>query len=242
MAWLLVFFGSILAGTVQTVTGFGAGVVMIMVLSRLFELTVAPSLSTTICITLSASLAWRFRKDINFKLVIVPAIPYLTMSVCVISLLRYMNVTVLAVVFGVFLMVLSVYFLLFESRVHLQANYPIALLCGAVSGVFAGLFGVGGPLISLYYITITKSRATYIATLQFFFVLSSFTALTTRVLQGYYTLDLLPYTIVGILGIAAGKHLGLMVVEKLDGAKLKKIIYVFVGISGVINVIQNLPL
>lgn len=32
----------------------------------------------------------------------------------------------------------------------------------------------------------------------------------------------------------------LMVAEKLDGAKLKKIIYIFVGISGAINIIQNL--
>lgn len=240
MVWAAIILGAVVAGLVQTVTGFGSGVVLIMVLSRLFEMTVAPSLNTSICIALSVSLAWRFRKDINFKLMIVPAIPYLTMSVCAISLLRFMNMTALAVAFGVFLMALSVYFLFFESRVHLQANYPTALFCGTVSGVFAGLFGVGGPLMALYFLTITKSRAAYVATLQFFFVLSNITSMTTRVLQGYYTPDLLPYTMAGILGVTAGKHLGLMVAEKLDGAKLKKVIYVFVGISGAINVIQNL--
>lgn len=240
MVWAAIILGSVLAGLVQTVTGFGSGVVLIMVLSRLFPMTVAPALNTSICIALSVSLAWRFRKDIRFKLLIVPSIPYLIMSVCAISLMRFMNMTVLAVAFGIFLMALSVFFLFFESRVHLKPNYPTALFCGTISGVFAGLFGVGGPLMALYYLTVTQSRAAYVATLQFSFVLSNIIGMTTRILNGYYTLDLLPYTIAGIVGVTAGKHLGLMVAEKLDGAKLKKIIYIFVGISGAINIIQNL--
>ena len=240
MVWLAVAAGAALAGLVQTVTGFGSGVVLIMVLSILFPMTVAPSLNTSICLALSVSLAWRFRKDIDFHLVLVPAVPYLTMGVCAISLLDFMDMKVLAISFGVFLMALSLYFLLLEKRVHLQPNYPTAIFCGTISGVFAGLFGVGGPLMALYFLTITKSRAAYVATLQFFFVLSNVVTMSTRLFQGYYPLDLLPVTIVGILGVTAGKHLGLKIAEKLDGERLKKIIYLFVGISGAINVIEQL--
>ena len=241
MVWPAVILGAVAAGLVQTVTGFGSGVVLIMVLSRLFAMTAATSLNASICIALSISLAWRFRRDIDFKLVLLPAVPYLIISVCAIRMLRFMDMSVLAVAFGVFLIVLSIYFLFFESRVHLKANLPTAVSCGGVSGIFAGLFGVGGPLMALYFLTITKSRASYIATLQFFFVLSNVVSMSTRLLEGYYTMDLLPITLAGIMGITAGKWIGLKIADRLDGAQLKKVIYLFVGISGIVNVIQNLP-
>ena len=228
------------AGLVQTVTGFGAGVVLIMVLSRMFEMTVAPTINTSICLVLSLSLVWRFRRDIQPKLVLVPIIPYLIMSVCAISLLRFMDMKVLAIAFGLFLMALSVFFFFFEKRVHIRGNYPTAIFCGTISGVFAGLFGVGGPLMALYFLTITKTRAAYVATIQFFFVVTNIVSLVTRGIQGYYSLDLLPYTLIGIVGVNLGKLLGLRVAEKLDGQRLKQVIYLFVGLSGAINVIQQL--
>ena len=221
MLYLAVLTVAVLAGLVQTVVGFGSGVVLIMILSRLFPLTIAASLNASICVALSVTLAWRFRRDIDFKLVMVPAIPYLIMSVSAISQLRSMDMHLLAIVFGIFLMALSAYFLFFENRIHLRPTYPTALFCGGLSGIFAGLFGVGGPLMALYFVTVTKSRATYVATLQFLFVLSNVIGLSTRVVQGYYPFSLLPVTVAGILGITAGKYIGLYIADKLDGSKLK---------------------
>ncbi|MBQ2739799.1 MAG: hypothetical protein IJF36_06175, partial [Oscillibacter sp.] len=58
--------------------------------------------------------------------------------------------------------------------------------------------------------------------------------------EGLYGASLFPATVIGIAGIIAGKWLGLRIAEKMDGEKLKKIIYIFVGISGAVTLIQQI--
>lgn len=237
MVYLAVTVGAAAAGAVQTVTGFGSGVVLIMVLSHLYAMASASSLNTAICLALSASLTWSFRRSIAWKQVFPPAVPYFITSVLAIRLLPSMDMTVLAVVFGLYL--LSLFFLFFESRIRLTGSLPTALVCGGVSGIFAGLFGVGGPLMALYFLTVTRGREVYVGTLQFFFLLTNLVSFATRLSEGLYGLDLLPVTLLGILGVTAGKGLGLLIAEKLDGGKLKQLIYIFVGISGAVTLAQQ---
>ena len=58
MTWLIVALTAAAAGAVQTVTGFGAAVVLMLVLPHLFGVVTASALSMSICIALTASLAW----------------------------------------------------------------------------------------------------------------------------------------------------------------------------------------
>ena len=240
MVWLAVGLASLVGGMVQTVTGFGAGVILIMILSRFFELTEAASLNTAICAALSLSLTWQFRKEIRWKLLLVPEIPYLIASVLIIRVISAINMTALAVGFGLFLIALSVFFFFFEKRIHLRGTLPTALVCGGISGVFSGLFGVGGPLMALYFVAIMPNRVAYVASLQCFFLLSNMISIPTRLAEGLYSLSLVPMTLLGIAGILCGKHLGLRIADRLDGAKLKTIIYIFVGISGAVTLIQQI--
>lgn len=240
MVWLAVILFAFVGGILQTVTGFGAGVVMIMAFSRLFDITVAASLNTAICAVLSLSLAWQFRKEIQWKLIAVPEIPYILTSVLVIRTISSMDMSVLAVIFGIFLISLSVFFFFFEKRVHLQGTPPTALTCGAISGVFSGLFGVGGPLMALYFVTIMPGRVAYVASMQCFFLISNVISLITRFSEGLYTVSLFPITAAGIAAIMAGKWVGLRIADRLDGEKLKRIVYIFVGVSGAVTLLQQI--
>ena len=55
---LIVAMTAAAAGTLQTVTGLGAAVVLMLVLPHLFGVVTASALSMSICIALTASLAW----------------------------------------------------------------------------------------------------------------------------------------------------------------------------------------
>jgi len=55
---------------------------------------------------------------------------------------------------------------------------------------------------------------------------------------GIYTVDLLLMTLVGVACIMVGKNLGLRLLDKLNPGNIQKIVYAFVGVSGLINVIQ----
>jgi len=57
-----------------------------------------------------------------------------------------------------------------------------------------------------------------------------------RIFRGVYTADLIPLTIAGIIGINVGKKIGLKVLDRIDIELMRKIIYAFIGVSGMINV------
>ena len=62
----------------------------------------------------------------------------------------------------------------------------------------------------------------------------------TRISQGYYTLDLIPLTILGLISINVGKSIGLKLLDKMDADLVRKVVYLFVGVSGVLKVVQNI--
>lgn len=238
MIWAAVIAASLIAGSIQSITGFGAAMFLMMFLSPLLDLVTAPALSSAISVGLTVMLAWRFRKEIDLRLTLFPAAIYLSASISIISVIHYMDLELLSLAFGVFLIVLSVYFLAFSSRAHMQANWKSALVCALVSGICSGLFGIGGPLMALYFLAATDSKEAYVGNLQFLFSITSVSNLITRVVRGIYTWELLPLTILGFVSINIGKRIGLKALQKLDTASVKKIVYAFIGVSGVINVAE----
>ena len=127
MSYLVVTAAAVGAGIIQTVTGFGAGIFTMLVIPYFFDMIAAPALSSAICLGLSVSLAWKFRKQINWKTCIPPTLLYTVFSVASIRMVKNIDLDLLTLVFGVFLVVLSVWFLAFSTRVSFQANWKTSL-------------------------------------------------------------------------------------------------------------------
>ena len=72
MVYVLLMIAALGSGIVQGVTGFGAGVLMMLVLANLFDLPQAAGLSGMIGLTLVSTMAFRYRSAINFRIIIWP--------------------------------------------------------------------------------------------------------------------------------------------------------------------------
>ena len=72
LIWLVVALLSMVAGLIQTVTGFGAVVLMMLVLPYFFPIVDASTLSLTIALVLCIVLCWQYRKHIPFRTVLPP--------------------------------------------------------------------------------------------------------------------------------------------------------------------------
>jgi len=236
----MVFFAALIAGVIQTVTGFGAGVVMMLILPYFFDMVVAPGISSAIGTGITYALLWKFRKHVDFKQILVPAVVYIPCSFLVIHFVRKMDMNFLTLVFGVFLIVLAIYFFAFSNRISFRANWFSAIVCAAISGVSSGLFGIGGPLMAIYFVSATRSKEEYSGTIQGLFCLTGTANLLMRAGQGIYTVDLIPLTLFGFVAINLGKILGLKIVSSLDSNLMKKVVYAFVGVSGVVTVLKCL--
>lgn len=240
MTWLWVILSAALAGVVQSVTGFGAAVVMMLVLPHFFSIPAASSIASAVCLGLNLVLLVKFRRHLDWRLWLLPTIPYLIASTAAIHVVGELDLRLLSAAFGGFLVVLAGYFLLFSRRASLKPSWQAALLCGGASGVTSGLFGIGGPLLSLYFLPASGSKERYAANLQCSFFVTNLLNMFTRLSTGIMTVDLIPLILLAFLAINAGKEVGLRILGRLDEEKIRTLVYLFVGLSGLLNLIQNI--
>lgn len=240
MVFLAVGLSSVAAGFLQTVTGFGAATVLMLVLPYFFDMAAAPALSSSICMGLAASLALRFRHAIRLRLVLLPSLIYTAVSILAIRLAAGADLRLLSIGFGVFLTALSVYFLFFGSKAALKSGPVSMVACSAVSGMCAGLFSIGGPTMALYYLAVTERKEEYLGNIQLLFAVTYAAGLPQRVSSGAYTAALLPMTVLGIGAILAGRQLGLRVSERLDPERVKKLVFLYVGLTGIFTLVRHL--
>lgn len=240
MTWAAVFLAAAGAGLIQSITGFGAAVLMMLVVPYFFDMVRAPALVSAISLGLSVVLAWSFRRQVNLRQVLPIAAIYIVVSTTVISVVSGIDLNMLFIAFGVFLIFLSIYNLFLAKKAAIRPGVGGMLTCGIGAGLGGGLFSTGGPIAAIYFLAAAESKESYIANMQFLFVLTNGANLITRIRYGIYTMDLLPLTIVGILGVMLGKQAGVKVLDRVDIERMKKIVYAFIGISGVLTLVGHL--
>ena len=148
---LIVIFSSFCGGLVQAVTGFGGAVIIMIFLPLILNMTAAPALSDVITMTLSFSMFWRYRKAVHYKSILIPAAVYLVTSTLAIHGSAYVDAGKLKGFFGVFLILLSVYFFAFSGKLSVKPTFFMKFGCGALAGICGGLFGISGPPASPAY-------------------------------------------------------------------------------------------
>ena len=240
MVYAVIAAASVMAGVIQSVTGFGSAVFLMLIVPCFYDMVAASAISSSIAMGLGITLAWKFRAHLQFRRVILPTVVYLVGSVGAIQLLGDIDLDALKLSFGIFLILLAAWFLVFSKKIRFTATPTSAVVCSAISGVTSGLFGIGGPLMAVYFVSASDGKESYIANLQFLFALTNVVNFITRISRGFYTLDLVPVTLLGFAGITLGKKFGLKILDRMDLEGMKKGVYAFVGLSGILNVIQQL--
>lgn len=240
MKILLIGLITILAGMVQAVTGFGSGIVNMLFFAKLMPLNIAPSVSEAISIPLSFAIFYTYRKYVKTDKVILPAILYSLGSSYAINMVKGMDLNNLKIFFGLFLMFIGVFNLFLAERIKIKGTFMSTAFCSLVSGVMGGMFGIGGPIMVIYYLAITETKEEYLGTINCLFTITSIYRVFFRIINGLFTAQLLPYIAIGLVGIMLGKNIGAKFVDKIDGKKLKRYIYIFLVFAGFISVVNTI--
>ena len=232
-----VFLAPIGAGFIQAVTGFGSGIFMMVFFPMFFPILGASALSSSISLPATCFQAWNYRKVSAWKLILLPAAVYIFMSSVSILLAPYLPTAILKKIFGVIMILLSIYFLTVSGKLKIKATLFSATICGILSGFMGGLFGIGGPPIVIYFLAALDDKEQYLGTLQSFFFITGAYTFIFRCITGIYTVDLIPLSILGTVGIMIGTKLGRKVVNKINVDTMKKLVYLFLGFAGLTNVL-----
>lgn len=235
MILVILFLTAVFAGFIQGLTGFGCGLLFMSVAPAFLPMISSASISSFISIFLTLGMAIKYRKHVQWKYIPVPTLFFVVSGMISIYFASRLNTVILKGIFGVFLILLSVYFLFWSDKVRLQANFLTMFICGTVSGICDGLFGVGGPLMVLFFLALCDSKEEYLGTIQTFFLISCTFNFIFRVSQGLFDISLLKTALFCAAGVLGGMQSSHFVMEKLDGNWMKKLTYGLIGVSGIVS-------
>ena len=238
-AILLSALAALGGGLVMGVTGFGAGMVAMMALPVFYSLTESAAIAGVVCAVLSAHMTIRYWKHINFKSLVAPTIAYMVLCALIIRFSTEVDQALIQKGFGVFLICLCIYYLFLQKDDHPhKKSLALSILCIAFSAVFDSFFSIGGPLLVVYFMARTDSTKAYMGTIQAFFFINYTYSTVVRVIDGILLPSHLPVTVACGVAVLLGGVIAQKLVNRLDDQMVRKLIYIMIGVSGVLNLIK----
>lgn len=227
-------------GVIQAVCGFGFGVFVMMFLPYMMPSTLsAVVVSSLLGMSSSGILALRYRKFAVMKKIIVPLLAYFVVSTFLVRVSITMNEVLIRRLLGGLMLALSVYFIKFSNQVHIRPTRVNAAIAGGLGGTMSTLFGMGGPPISAYYLADSDSNEEYLANIQLYTLLSNIYVNLMRVANGLCGRLELGLWGIGILAVFLGGELGKRVFSRLNGDMLRRLVYAFMAVSGLIMIFKK---
>lgn len=232
---LLLFLMSLGAAFVQRVSGFGFGIFIMTVLPYIMpSYGEATTLSGLMAMVTSLIIAIRNYKYLHWKKLFIILFTFLIVSYIAVQFVSIASDGILKKLLGGILIFASIWFLFLSKRVHLPATVPVQISMGTISGLMGGFFGMQGPPAVLYFISSAKQKEEYMAMAQMYFLLGNIFMTGYRAQYGYLTAAVLHGWCCGIVAVLIGTTLGSIVFRFVSLDILRKIIYAYMAISGII--------
>ena len=236
-AAVLVAMIAVASGLIQGITGMGGGMLLMLVLPLFFTVQVSSAVAGAICLFLTAAMVIRYRKKVNFKLAVLPALLYMAASGTAIHFSAGLNSLIIKKALGVFLILLALYFLLIQPKAKIKPGLTMSIVFIIISGVCDGLFSIGSPLMVLYFLSKTEDKEEYLGTLQMLFFMTLLFNTVVRFSHHILQPEHIPIVLAGAAGIAVGLTVANKIVNRVDDRVFRRFAYMAIALSGIYNLL-----
>lgn len=236
---LIIFLFAVGAAFVQRVSGFGFGIFIMTVLPYLM-----PSYGE--CTTLSGLLAGvtslyiaiKMHRYLNWSKLWPILLTFIIISFFAVQFVATAGDTLLKRILGVVLIAASIYFFFISEKIHVRPTWPIQIGMGTISGIMGGLFGMQGPPAVLYFLACSPTKEEYMALAQSYFLIGNCMMTIFRAHNGFLTSAVGIAWCYGIVGVLIGTTLGGIVFKHMNIRTLRKVVYAYMAISGLVALIN----
>jgi uncharacterized membrane protein YfcA len=223
---------TLLASVIGTLAGFGISTIMIPVLLIVLPL---PQTLLLVGIVHWFNDIWKillFRGGIRWKLFLAFGLPGIFASFIGSSLSLRISREILSRALGIFL-IAYVLFIVFDRTFKLSQKLSVAVSSGALTGFFAGIFGIGGEINAVALSAFNLEKAVYVATAGAISFMIDSTRIVTYIRGGT---SLEPAILAGFLIFIPASLIGAMLgkkgVEKIPQEKFRNFVAVFIFLLG----------
>lgn len=238
-ALIIIFCFAVLASFTQRVTGFGSGILIMTVLPHLFpSLGEATALSGMLSAFTSCIPAISMRKHLPLRKFLPIMLTFLLVSFFAVNILSGVEASAFKHILGGVLIALSVYFFIFNSKIHVKPSVPLQVGLGTMSGVMGGLFAMQGPPAVVYFMASSDSRDEYMAMTQWYFFAGNVMLTLFRFNAGFITPAVGTSFLVALPAVFLGIALGAKVYNHIKVDTLRRVIYAFLAVAGLVAMIS----
>ena len=232
----------VLASFIQSFVGFGLGIVMISLMPFYMpDVTSSVSISNISSIFLSGQNALiHYRKQLSIRRILPILLPYFVSNTLTIVFLKDLKSDVFTVILGAFLVLYAIASLTGIFNFRMKRSVKNSIIAGSLSGILGGLFGTGGPPISIYLLQSSDDVSTYHADIQLYFALANLYSVAVRLINGQITAQVGFFALIALPATVVGALLGKWLLKKIDGKALKTYLYIFLIINGIVLIINTI--
>ena len=231
----ILFAFTLAASFVQRVCGFGFGIFIMSVLPHIIpSYGEATTLSGLLASTTSLIIVARTWSHIEWRKLMPILATFLIISYFGVQLIAVASDTVLKKALGVILIAVALYFLFIRSRISLKPSLPTQIGMGTLSGIMGGTCGMQGPPAVLYFLAATSQKEAYIAITQAYFLIGNLAMTLYRAREGFLTTEVGSAWCYAVPAVIAGTCLGSLVFRRISIGALRKTVYIYLIISGII--------
>ncbi|UKN00345.1 sulfite exporter TauE/SafE family protein [Paracrocinitomix mangrovi] len=230
------------AEIVGTIGGFGSSVFFVPIANFYFDFHSVLGLTAIYHLSSNLSKIALFNKGLDKKLLLNIGVPSVAFVIIGGYLSNYVETKYLEVILGVFLVALSLLFLI-RKNLFINPNRKNAITGGVLSGLSAGMLGTGGAIRGLTMAAFNLEKSAFIATSAVIDFMIDFSRTFVYYHNGYihkHDLMYLPFLIViGFVGTYIGKR----ILKHIPQEKFKLIslsLILLIGLITISNIIYRL--
>lgn len=230
----------LVASVVQGISGFAFGMVVLMVFPYIFGYTKSLVLAALMAMVVMFYNAWLYRRTIDWKWVPHWLGVFVVADLAsVLVLKRVGDHPIWYTLMGVIFVAMALYLLWGQRVIHVRVNGHALIVLAALSGIIMGMFGVGGPLMAAFFLEATRSKEDYLGTSQLVGGCTLAIDFVMRVINGMFSVDLVGYTLLGVVSMGVGLYIAKRLVSHMDALALRRFICVVMIVDGVFMLFHN---
>ena len=232
---------ALIAEIVGTIGGFGSSVFFVPIANFYFDFQTVLGLTALFHLSSNLSKIALFKKGLDKRLILVMGVPAIVFVVNGGILSKYFDTLILEISLGIFLIGLSLFFLI-KPKIQIKDGNKEAVSGGVISGFLAGFLGTGGAVRGLTMAAFNLEKSVFIATSAFIDFGVDFSRTIVYFLNGYihkHDLIYIPFLfLIGFIGTYLGKRI-LHFIPQQKFRKLSLLLIFVIGILTLLSVIYN---
>lgn len=229
----LFLLASYFAAVAATIAGFGSSALLIPVAIFFMDIKTAVFIVAVFHLFNNLFKIRIFWKQINFQIFFLFGIPSIIMAFAGAVLISVLPVDIIRKTLAGFLIVYATHSIL-KPKFSLKESKITAILGGSLSGLLAGLLGLGGAIRGAFLVAFNLTKETYVATSAMIAVVIDSTRIPTYIFTkvaqetSYYIL--IPFLIAcAYFGVRTGKIL----LTRIDQETFRRIVAVAIFLIGI---------